>query len=232
MKTLGFKGKKQMYKETQKQLSRGDSDLKPDGFLIKIQHILSSHTFHYIIIGLVIFDVLLVMSDLGLWLTHSEFHADHDTEHALHILKLISLVILCIFEVEFVICILAFGFQWLCQPGHLIDVVVVTCSLIFDIIEHNEEHFEIAEIVALMVVARLWRIARIGHAFGETAFFEMELLKEKYEKELNEKDLDIARLKELLNVHQIEDPVVTIANSKMIEMTNVIVEKKDDKVHV
>lgn len=196
--------------QNNKKLAKHESFHDDKGPLASARTFLSSHTFHYFIVGLVILDVLIVMTDLGIFLAHAEFHASHSVEHALHALRWISLVILCIFEVEFIFCILCFGLKWLCQVGHFIDVLVVTFSLSFDIIEHNEEHFEIAEVVALMIIVRLWRIARIGHAFAETALFEMELIQEQREDEnltkeaeLKAKEKEIEDLKKLLKKHQI-----------------------------
>ena len=73
-----------------------------------------------------------------------------------------------------------FGFKWILQIGHIIDVVVVTISLIIDIIEISKPQHELAELASLLILARLWRILRIGHSFAEAAIFELNKEKEEY----------------------------------------------------
>jgi hypothetical protein len=53
------------------------------------------------------------------------------------------------------VCVYAVGWKWLWVPGHFVDVVVVTISLITDSVEEALHHLGgVQDVVALIVLIR------------------------------------------------------------------------------
>lgn len=147
-----------------------------------LQEFLRSKLFHQAILALILIDLSLVIVDLAIVLSHcSTCPTPEWVETLTHKIAYSSLAILCVFIVEFIVNIFAFGFDWLMNIGHFFDVVVVLTSFIFDIVELSAHKEELSELVQLIVVLRLWRIARITHAIAETALEKHEWFLEECE---------------------------------------------------
>jgi len=132
----------------------------------------------------------------------------HHAEHIMHTCHFWSIVILTIFVIELAI-------KWAVIPGyfnsklHVLDMVVVTISLIIDAIvlplvghgAKTEEEMEaidkekgtILMVTALLIFSRFWRIVRIAHGLYEQYEHIADEAEEKGRKE-EEKVVDTLRL--------------------------------------
>jgi len=89
-----------------------------------------------------------------------------DHNHALHtthsVLFGCSVAILCIFEVENFLKLAILKGLFLKNSFYVLDLFVVTLSLVLDISAHSLSKIA-TEVASLLVVARVWRFARIVH---------------------------------------------------------------------
>jgi len=74
-------------------------------------------------------------------------------------------------QVEFAAQLLCFGLSWCKKPAHLLDVTVVVASLVLEIVLRRSD---LKDVVALLIVFRLWRIVRVLHATEEIMHIEAE----------------------------------------------------------
>lgn len=127
-------------------------------------------------------------------------HAEKQLSHSLHtaevVLKYTSLAILVIFEVELLFLVYGMGRKFFKTPLLVLDIFVVTVSLIFDLTMANYSEF-----VLILLLSRLWRFARIFHALGVTVHemdekhFEHQLHMHATEEELAGKEKELAEHK-------------------------------------
>jgi len=86
-------------------------------------------------------------------------HSLHDTEK---ILAAVSSAILIFFLIEQVFLMICGGFEFFSHPLHMLDFAVVFISLVFEFTMED-----ISSFVGLLICARVWRYARIGHGIYE-----------------------------------------------------------------
>src|SRR5690606_1784557 len=105
---------------------------------------------------LLIFDVLLLVADLGLeGLFHeSENHFIHSFEHTL---KMISIGILWVFAIEVVLLLIAFDLAFFLHPLYIMDAVIVGVALFIEL------YLQDVLVASLLIVLRLWRVVRVVH---------------------------------------------------------------------
>jgi len=113
-----------------------------------------------------------------------------------------SVAVLVVFAIELMFLVFAYGHHIFKKPFYIVDIVVVTASLVFDILFLG---YEVVEGIVL-IIWRGWRLVRIGHGFyvGLEENFErhkegllkkIDELKQQQEKSQNE----IKQLIEKLN---------------------------------
>jgi len=88
----------------------------------------------------------------------------------------LSVAILALFVVEKSLNVVCFGLRWLKNALHALGAFVVLLSFIIELSFHDSD--ESFEMMALMIMVRLWKIIRIVHAVVETF---VEPLKEENE---------------------------------------------------
>lgn len=121
----------------------------------KIAHIMYSNKFQIGVVCLVIVDCLLVISELLLDL--KVFDPGH--ELAPKILHYSSICILGIFLIEISVRLYALRLEFFKHKLEVFDAIVVIVSFVLDIVFRNNEGPESG--AGLLVVLRLWRVARI-----------------------------------------------------------------------
>lgn len=84
-------------------------------------------------------------------------------EKAAHVLHYLSLAILVFFAVETTLLIIALGHLVFKRWVVLLDGVVIAASIVVDVALHDAAG-------AIIIVVRLWRVARIAHGIFETIY--------------------------------------------------------------
>ncbi|KAF5722636.1 voltage-gated hydrogen channel 1 [Fusarium mundagurra] len=177
----------------------------------KTAQFLSSKAGHYSVLTLVSLDVLSMIADFILNLFKCEqSRKGSDWDLALEILGSVSLVFSCLFVIELMASVWAFGWKSVLFPSpsnlladapryfnswfHCFDAFIVIAGFITDVALRGI----IEEVASLIVVMRLWRVVKIIEELGVGAQEQTEELNVKLEKcESENEDLrnEISRLK-------------------------------------
>eukprot|EP00877_Chromochloris_zofingiensis_P010874 jgi/Chrzof1/603/Cz01g22030.t1 len=143
------------------------------------------------------------MTDLGITLAHCQFHLSHTLERVLDAIAWISVSILMVFILEFIALVSLFGRAWLHIWVHWLDISVVVVSFIMELVLRSSA---LKEVVALLVVFRLWRLIRIVHATEEILHLEHENKSARVEariqdlkRQLAERDAQVQEMNAQLN---------------------------------
>jgi hypothetical protein len=132
---------------------------------------LESRPLHIIVVVLVLLDLLIILTDLSL---QSFFPIEEEAPHAVHtaedVLAWTSVGILSLFTLEQFIKLAVFGPSYFCRVWHAIDAFVIVTSLVLEILLRGPSR----EVVSLLIIFRLWRLARIMHAIAEEITIEHE----------------------------------------------------------
>ncbi|NXL90507.1 HVCN1 protein, partial [Alectura lathami] len=139
-----------------------DSEIKLEpsrshiSFQDMMKKLFSSRRFQILIVCLVIVDALLVLGELlmDLKIIHPDKY--HIAPKVFHYL---SLSILTIFLVEVGFKIFVYGREFFHHKFEVLDAIVVVVSFILDLVLLFREHE--FEAVGLLILLRLWRVARI-----------------------------------------------------------------------
>eukprot|EP01122_Echinamoeba_exundans_P005680 TRINITY_DN15833_c0_g1_i1.p1 TRINITY_DN15833_c0_g1~~TRINITY_DN15833_c0_g1_i1.p1 ORF type:complete len:312 (-),score=64.69 TRINITY_DN15833_c0_g1_i1:11-946(-) len=116
-------------------------------------------------------------------------------EKAAHVLHYISLSILIFFAAEIFLSIVALGHLVFSRWIVLLDAVVISVSIVIDVVLHDSAG-------AIIVVVRLWRVARIVHGVFETIYEKLNDKIEEQKEKLKAKKEKIKALK--LHVQSLE----------------------------
>ncbi|XP_010135896.1 PREDICTED: voltage-gated hydrogen channel 1 [Buceros rhinoceros silvestris] len=193
-----------------------DSEIKlePTRSRVSFQHIMkklfSSHRFQIAVVCLVILDALLVLGELlmDLEIIHPDKY--HIAPKVFHYL---SLSILTIFLVEVGFKVFVYRWEFFHHKFEVLDGIVVIVSFILDIVLVFREHE--FEAVGLLILLRLWRVARIinGIILSVKTRSEQQVSKLKQanlklatkvrqlEQSCAEKEQEIERLNKILKQH-------------------------------
>ncbi|MCJ1484699.1 hypothetical protein MMC06_004872 [Schaereria dolodes] len=150
----------------------------------QIQRFLTSKTGHYAVLLLVSLDVSCIFADflISLFLCESscgkEEAAGKDFKEAQIILGVVSLLFSCLFMVELLASIWAFGLPYFKSKFHCFDAFVIVAGFIVDVCLKGV----LEEIGSIVVVLRLWRVFKIIEEFSAGAQEQMDTLTEKIEK--------------------------------------------------
>eukprot|EP00443_Scrippsiella_acuminata_P048888 CAMPEP_0115282008 /NCGR_PEP_ID=MMETSP0270-20121206/59617_1 /TAXON_ID=71861 /ORGANISM="Scrippsiella trochoidea, Strain CCMP3099" /LENGTH=149 /DNA_ID=CAMNT_0002698833 /DNA_START=58 /DNA_END=507 /DNA_ORIENTATION=- len=112
---------------------------------------------------------------------------ESEGERVVSIAEDISLTILVLFLLEIGLSIVAFRCAYFGDVWHLLDFVVVSCSLLLEVFHHVADADGTILVSAIIGFGRLWRL----FAFG----FDVVYLKRKV-KEMENKDLEEAEITE------------------------------------
>ncbi|KAG8186967.1 hypothetical protein JTE90_005741 [Oedothorax gibbosus] len=207
-----------------------DPSIRPlMSFREKLCKLFESHKFQLAIIALVLVDCLIVIAELILEAKHHEL-SDKTLPHALHIM---SIAILSVFVVEILMKIYAFRMEFFHHKFEIFDALVVFLSFALDIYFWEQEGID------LIIVLRLWRVARIlnGVVMSVKTAADNKLHKEKRLREGLEQELtkcrtyatgleqEVESLHSLLKKHGItEIPPSVVDKSQMGVTISVVAE--------
>ncbi|CAK4033090.1 voltage-gated hydrogen channel 1-like [Lecanosticta acicola] len=140
---------------------------------------LASKIGHYSILLLVALDVSSIFADLVISSLACEGHIPlKDAATATEILGVVSLVFSCLFMVELLASVWAFGWQFFRSPFHCLDAFIILLGFVLDILLRGTTLEEIGSIV---VVLRLWRVLKIIDELSAGAAEQMEPLNQRIE---------------------------------------------------
>ncbi|EFA75681.1 hypothetical protein PPL_10943 [Heterostelium album PN500] len=147
----------------------------------KLGHFIESNKVQTFIVSLIILDLIIAIIEMFLEESFKKCKDEHEIPHAVErtesVLRVITLVILGIFEIEIIALMLAFGRDFFFHPFYVLDLVVITTSIVVDVVFRDNAG-------ALLVIFRLWRVVRIGHGIAMSVEDHDErkysILKKKY----------------------------------------------------
>jgi len=171
------------------------NNVQTKGFRHKLGHFLEGKVVQFLILGLIILDLLVVVTELFIEEHYKKCKPDDEIPHAAeiaeHILIYTSLGILFALAFEILLLIVAFGLSFFKHPLYILDAVVIALSITFEL-EFRDS------IGGLLVIFRLWRIVRIIHGVATTIQerdnAKIALLQEQLQ---SEKDKSMELLREL-----------------------------------
>ncbi|XP_053862434.1 voltage-gated hydrogen channel 1 [Malaclemys terrapin pileata] len=187
-----------------------NSSVRPRSFQDMMKKLFSSRKFQILIVCLVILDALLVLAELllDLKIIHPDKH-----EIAPKVFHYLSLSIVTLFLVEVGFKIFVYRLEFFHHKFEVLDGIVVVVSFIIDVVLLFREHeFQAA---GLLILLRLWRVARIinGIILSVKTRSEQRVSKlkqanlqlatkvEQLEYSCTEKEQEIERLHKLLQQH-------------------------------
>jgi len=148
----------------------------------RLQRFLSSKWGHYSVIILVSLDVAGIFADFLITLhicehTGEKGFSRKTWEKADEVLDVASLVFSCLFMLELLLSIWAFGFSYFKSKFHIFDATIIVVGFIVDVLLHGT----IEEAGSLVVIGRLWRVFKIIEEFSAGADDQLEELQERVE---------------------------------------------------
>ncbi|NXL63915.1 HVCN1 protein, partial [Chordeiles acutipennis] len=195
---------------------QSDSEIKVEptrsrvSFKDIMKKLFSSHRFQILVVCLVILDALLVLGELLIDLKIIQPDKYNITPKVFHYL---SLSILTIFLVEVGFKVFIYRWEFFHHKFEVLDGIVVVVSFILDVVLIFREHE--FEAVGLLILLRLWRVARIinGIILSVKTRSEQQVSKlkqanlklatkaEQLERSCVEKEQEIERLNKILKQH-------------------------------
>ncbi|XP_052652718.1 voltage-gated hydrogen channel 1 [Harpia harpyja] len=193
-----------------------DSEIKVEptrshvSFQDMMKKLFSSHRFQILVVCLVILDALLVLGELLMDLKIIRPDKHNITPKVFHYL---SLSILTIFLVEVGFKVFVYRREFFHHKFEVLDGIVVVVSFILDVVLIFREHE--FEAVGLLILLRLWRVARIinGIILSVKTRSEQQVSKlkqanmklatkvEQLERSCVEKEQEIEKLNKILKQH-------------------------------
>ncbi|KAI8388384.1 uncharacterized protein BYT42DRAFT_611437 [Radiomyces spectabilis] len=189
----------------------------------KLGGFLENDRTHLAVLGLTLLDTTFVMVQI----IYTFFHECNSGSEPLHFsiakhwfsdvlewAEIISTGITCLFMLECLLCLVAFGPKYY-LPGwphwmlHIFDITVVTATFVMEIILRGKER----EVAGLLIILRLWRVVKVTEAVAMGVSFSNhernEALKDELEKsrhacEALEKELAKERRQRQLLEEQIQ----------------------------
>ncbi|KAM0255470.1 hypothetical protein ACHAQJ_005697 [Trichoderma viride] len=158
------------------------------------QRFLESRTKHFVIMGIVALDVAALLANVFIQLIACEVHEQDEpwVQDVTEGLEIAGLVFSSLFLLELFACLFAFGLRYLASWFHLFDSAVIVASFVIDIFSRG-----LAESIgSLIVVLRLWRLAKISEEVVLGASERMEVL----EQQLEDLEAENSRLRAQLGI--------------------------------
>ncbi|OAA37179.1 hydrogen voltage-gated channel 1 [Metarhizium rileyi] len=146
--------------------------------------LLASRKKHFLVMFIVMLDVMALLANVFIQLIACEMH-QNDEEWVKHVtggLETTGLAFSCLFMMELAVCLFSFGLEFLTSWFHIFDSAVIVVSFVIDIASQG-----LAESIgSLVVVLRLWRLAKISEEVVMGATERMEMLEQQMEELENE----------------------------------------------
>ncbi|XP_061458570.1 voltage-gated hydrogen channel 1 [Rhineura floridana] len=175
-----------------------------------MKKLFQSHKFQILVVCLVILDAILVLGELllDLKIIHPDKH-----EIAPKVFHYLSLSILTLFLVEIFFKLFAYRLEFFHHKFEVLDAIVVIISFVLDVVLLFREHE--FEALGLLILLRLWRVARIINGIIlsvktrseqqmsklKQANLQLTLKVQEMESSSAEKELEIERLNAILKQH-------------------------------
>lgn len=137
-----------------------------------VKAFLSSPAQHYTVLSLVSFDLLGIFADIIINLyqcDEGDFAGPwwNDVREGLGIA---GLVFSCLFMLELILSVWAFGWSYFNSKFHCFDAAVIVAGFITDVLLHGV----LEEVASLVVILRLWRFFKIIEEFSVGAEEQMD----------------------------------------------------------
>ncbi|KAL7950391.1 hypothetical protein V8C42DRAFT_118465 [Trichoderma barbatum] len=158
------------------------------------QRLLESRTKHFVVMAIVALDVTALLANVFIQLIACEMHQNDEpwVMQLTECLEIAGLVFSSLFLLELVACLFAFGLRFLASWFHLFDSAVIVASFIIDVTSRGLTE----SIGSLIVVLRLWRLAKISEEVVLGATERMEVL----EQQLEDLEAENSRLRARLGI--------------------------------
>jgi len=153
----------------------------------EVSEFLSSKAQHYTVLGLVSFDLLGIFADIIINLYQcDEKDTDPVWDDVRNALGIAGLVFSCVFLLELILSVWAFGWRYFKSWFHCFDTTVIVAGFIVDVLLHGV----LEEVASLVIILRLWRFFKIIEEFSVGAEEQMDGLELRIEQlELENEDL-------------------------------------------
>ncbi|KAI7858485.1 hypothetical protein BDC45DRAFT_403229, partial [Circinella umbellata] len=135
---------------------------------VQLGEFIEQEKVHLTIVGLTLLDATCVLFQIIYTFFHECQMGGSPNEWVKFLIEIsdvISQAVTCIFLLELTLAFIAFGPKFY-LPGwphwkfHILDLVVVVATFVFDIVLHGKER----EVAELLIIFRLWRVVRIVEA--------------------------------------------------------------------
>ncbi|KAL6859636.1 hypothetical protein J3F83DRAFT_748450 [Trichoderma novae-zelandiae] len=155
---------------------------------------LESRSKHFVVMGVVALDVAALLANVFIQLIACEMHENDEpwVEQLTEGLEIAGLVFSSLFLLELFACLFAFGLSYLASWFHLFDSAVIIASFIIDVTSRGLTE----SIGSLIVVLRLWRLAKISEEVVLGATERMEVLGQ----QLDDLEAENSRLRAQLGI--------------------------------
>ncbi|KAK2593311.1 hypothetical protein QQS21_008993 [Conoideocrella luteorostrata] len=141
--------------------------------------LLASRKKHFVVMLIVTLDVMALLANIFIQLIACEMHQRDENwvQMLTKELENLGLVFSSLFMVELAACLFSYGFSYLASWFHFFDAAVIVVSFAIDIASHG-----LAESIgSLVVVLRLWRLAKISEEVVLGATERLELMEQQME---------------------------------------------------
>ncbi|GAO15329.1 uncharacterized protein UV8b_04848 [Ustilaginoidea virens] len=141
--------------------------------------LLSSQKKHSLIMLIVALDVVALLANVFVQLVACEMHRSDEqwVKHLTGGLEVLGLVFSSLFMVELAACLFSYGLSYLTSWFHLFDAAVIVASFAIDLATRG-----LAESIgSLVIVLRLWRLAKISEEVVVGATERLEALEQQME---------------------------------------------------
>jgi len=163
---------------------------------------LSSKWGHYIVLVLVGLDVSSIFADFIVQIFTCEGKIPKDDgETTLEVLSIVSLIFSCLFVLELLARVWAFGLNYFRSKFHCFDAMIILTSFVIDVLLRGI----LEEVASIVIVLRLWRVFKIIEELSVSAEDQMEELQlrlEAAEQEQAQMEAELSRLKTQYGHHE------------------------------
>ncbi|KUI55441.1 Voltage-gated hydrogen channel 1 [Cytospora mali] len=156
----------------------------------RCQGMLLSKQKHYFTLALVALDVSCLLADIFIALIDCDERIKNDAwvPGVRQGLEDAGLVFSCMFMVELIMCLWAFGFDYLRSWFHLFDALIIVASFLIDTLTRGI----VEEVASLVIILRLWRFVKIIEEMSVGASEQMEDIEAKAE-QLEKENAELKR---------------------------------------
>ncbi|KAG5993683.1 hypothetical protein E4U43_003420 [Claviceps pusilla] len=152
--------------------------------------LLSSRRKHFLVMSMVALDVVALLANIFIQLIACEMHQRDEpwVQDLTDTLERLGLLLSSLFMVELGACLFSFGMSYLASWFHLFDALVIVVSFVIDMASQGLTE----SIGSLVVVLRLWRLARISEEVVMGATERLDLMEQHLE-ELERENMALQR---------------------------------------